>query len=307
MKLLLFYSSIVLLMLTSNIFAQINITDSTVQVIGYWNIGEKQSFSISEEKYQVKDSDTTSREFTSYTVDISVIDSTENSYTINWYYHDIQIQTDSEILNKLSTLLDSINIKILTDEYGAFVKIINWQEVREFILKGTSLLKDELKDIPNMNKIISQIEKMYSTEESISNAAINEIHQFYSYHGGQYKLGEQINSKIKSPNIYGGEPFDTDVSFSLDEIRYEDNNSVLRMTQSVNAEQLTKVTFDYLAQMANTMEAPSPKWDKFPTLTNNTWVTTQIHGSGWTIYSIETKEVSALDVLRVEERIIEIL
>ena len=78
------------------------------------------------------------------------------------------------------------------------------------------------------------------------------------------------------------------------------------MHQSVNSEQLTKTTFDYLTELSATMKVPGPKWEEFPPLKNETTTASRIHGDGWIIYSIETKEVSAENVLNVDERIIEI-
>ena len=56
--------------------------------------------------------------------------------------------------------------------------------------------------------------------------------------------------------------------------------------------------------MAETMQAPSPKREEFPYLHNETRTASRIHGSGWPIYSIQTKEVIAEDVIQIEERII---
>jgi len=287
-------------------YGQINMSDSTVQVIGYWDKNEKQSYIVTQDKYKVKDSDTTSREFYSYALDITIVDSTANSYTIDWFYHDYNIQSDNELIKKISSIVEDMTVTIITDELGAVKEVVNWMEIRGFIYKGTKMLKKETKDIPNLDKFISQMEKMYSSKESIEAAAIKEIQQFYTYHGGRYKLGEEINASMKVANLYGDEPFDTEVTLWLDEINPDDNNSIIRMKQTVNSEQLTKTTFDYLTKMAETMKVPGPKWEEFPPLKNETYTASRIHGSGWIIYSIETKEVSAEGALNVDERIIEI-
>ena len=79
----------IIFLISSNLFSQISIKDSTVQVIGYWSKYDKQSYDVTYEKYKVKNKDTISRELMKYEVDVKIIDSTANSYTIEWFYKNL--------------------------------------------------------------------------------------------------------------------------------------------------------------------------------------------------------------------------
>ena len=294
------------ILLSFGAFGQIDMNDSTAQVIGYWHMNEKQTYIITQEKFKIKDSDTTSREFYKYAIDMTIVDSTADSYVIDWFYRDYKIQSDNELIQKLSSITEDMNIKIRTDELGVFQEVVNWKEVRDYILKATKLMKKETNGIPNMDKIIKQIEGMYSTKQSIELGAVKEIQQYYTFHGGKYELGEEINADMQAANLYGGDPFDMKVTLWLDELNPDDNNFIIRMQQTINSEQLTNATFDYLVKMAETMKVRAPKKEDLPPLTNDTWTASRIHGSGWVIYTIETKEVKAEGVTNVEERIIEV-
>ncbi|MDO9257506.1 MAG: hypothetical protein Q7U54_18455 [Bacteroidales bacterium] len=287
-------------------YGQINMSDSTVQVIGYWNKHDKQTYTVTNENYKVKDSDTTSRESYKYVVDITIVDSTADSYTIDWFYHDYDIQAENELIKKLSSIAEDMTVTIITDDLGAFIEVVNWKDIRDYIFKATKLLKKEEKDIPGFDKLIEQMEQMYNSKEAIEASAIKEIQQFYTYHGAKYKLGEEITASMEVPNLYGSEPFDTEVILWLDEINTEDNNSIIRMQQIINSEQLTKTTFDYLTKISGTMNVPGPKWDDFPKLSNETWTSSRIHNGGWVVYSVETQKVSAEGVTNVKENTIEI-
>jgi hypothetical protein len=304
MKLILSFA--LTLFIICNSYSQINLHDSTVQVIGYWNNHEKQSYVVTHEKVKLNEMDTLSTEFFKYTVEVTIVDSTENSYTIDWYYHDYELQTDNPIMEKILSITEDMTIKIKTNEMGAFKEIVNWKQIRDYIYKATGLLKQETVSIPNMDKWIGQIENMYFSKEAIEASAINEIQQFYTYHGGRYKLNEEINTGMKVMNQYGGEPFDTDVTLWLDEINEMDNTSVLRMHQSVDPNQLTKATYHYLVFLSETLKIPGPKWEDIPPLSNEAWTASRIHGSGWPIYSVETRNVSAEGIVNTEETIIEI-
>jgi hypothetical protein len=294
------------IVLSVGAFGQINMNDSTAQVIGYWDMNEKQSYIVTQEKFKIKDSDTTSREFYKYAVDMTIVDSTANSYVIDWFYKDYEIQSDNELIQKLASITEDMTVRVRTDELGAFQEVINWKEVRDYILKGTKLLKKETKNIPNMDKFIKQLEGMYSTKESIELGAVKEMQQFYTFHGAKYEFGQEYNADMKVANLYGGEPFDTKVTVWLDELNPDDNNFIIRMQQTVDSEQLTNATFDYLVKMSETMKVPAPKKEEIPPLTNDTWTASRIHGTGWIIYSIETKETKAEGQTNIEERIIEI-
>ena len=294
--------------LSTTLPAQINMNDTTVQVIGYWDKNEKQSYSVTHESYRVKGTDTSSRDLSKYKVNITITDSTADSYTIDWFYHDYEIYSDNEVLQKISTIVQDMTITFITNELGVFQEVKNWKEVRDFIYKGLRMFKTETKEIPNMDKYIRQMEKMYDSKESIEAAAIKEIRLFHSFHGGKYSFNNNISATIKTANMYNSkEPFDTELILWVEEIDPEDNSSIICMEQTVNSEQLTKTSFDYLTEIAATLKTPAPVWSEFPALKNVTWTTSRIHGSGWVIYSIETKEVSTEEDLYIQECTIEIL
>lgn len=304
------FATLFLLLTTLEIVtAQINNTDSTAQVIGYWDNHEKQSYKVDYIKYKVKNQqDTTDRVKISYNVDITITDSTSNSYKIEWHYKNYQIDTNLELLKKISAIADDIKVVIKTDEMGAFTDLVNYKEVQDYIKKSTKKLKAEFKDIPKIEDIIKEIEKNYSSKEAIKALAIKDIHQFYSFHGAKYKLNEELNTTLKQENLLGGDPFDTEVTVIMDEINPDDNNVVIRMWQTVDPEQLTEATFNYMAKLSSEMKLPAPKREDIKNLRNETRLGSRIHASsGWVIYSIETKEISAEGVTNVEERIIEIL
>lgn len=294
----------IIFLISSNLFSQISIKDSTVQVIGYWSKYDKQSYDVTYEKYKLKNKDTISRELMKYEVDVKIIDSTANSYSIEWFYKNYSINTENELVRKLTSIADDISVKIKTDEYGAFLEVINWEEVRDYLEKVTEKLKVELKDVPNYKEIIANVMSIYSTKESVEANAIKDALQFYKFHGVKYKLGEELTGKLETSNNYGGKPFETNVQYSLDEINETDGNSILRSTEIINSEELTNATYNYLKK-SGTFGDKFPARDKFPSLTNETNTASRIHGeTGWIIYSIETKTITAEETTNIEERIL---
>lgn len=297
----------VFILLSTNLLGQINREDSTMQVVGYWDKNEKQTYEISYLKYKIQNEDTLSREYIKYDVDITIKDSTATSYTIEWFYKNFTSDTDNELLKKVYSIAEDMPVVIKTDEFGALSEVVNWEEVRDYITKSMKIVKQEFKNMPEMEKVFTQLEGVYTTKESIEANAIKDILQFYTYHGGKYTLGEEITAQMQFANNFGGKPFDADVTVSLDEIDSVDENAILRMYQTVNSNQLTDETYNYLLKTSQTLGTKLPPRDEFPPLQNEIWTASRIHGpSGWIIYSIETKEVSADNVINVEEREIEL-
>jgi hypothetical protein len=286
--------------------AQINMADSTAQVITYWDKGEKQNYTVTVEKLKIKGADTTTREYVSYDVEITVLKAEDKSYTIEWLYKNMQSNNDNPVIQKIFKINNDMKVVYKTDELGIFVEVVNWKEIKDFIHDAMVILKKDYNEIPGMDKIFNQIEKTYSTKEAIESVSIADIQQFHVFHGGKYKLAEQIELSMKVPNLYGEVPFDSQILVYLDEVNTNDKNFIIRSSQEINSEQLTKATFDYLTKMANTLKTTPPKREDLKDLENQTLTSSRIHDTGWVIYSIQTKTVTSDNVSSVEERVIEI-
>lgn len=287
-------------------FGQISLEDSTVQVIGYWDKNETQTYIITNEKYRVTDTDTTKREFVTYEVDITVKDSTANSYTIEWLYRHVDLDTENPFSRKLAGISNNLKVLIKTDELGAVKEIVNWEQIRDEIKKSTAALRKEFKHIPQIDLVVDKVEATFSSKEAIEALAVKDINQFYTFHGAKYDLGQEINGQLPVPNTLGEEPFTADVTILLDEINAEDDNYILRMWQTIDSEVLTEATYTHLKKIAGANAANFPTREDFPALQNEITTAARIHGSGWVIYSRETKEVTADGALAFEERVIEI-
>jgi hypothetical protein len=109
-------------------FAQIDMNDSTVQAIGYWDRNETYSYLVTSTKYKVTKDDTTARETLKYDLDITIKDSTANSYTIEWAYKNLQHSSTNELVRKLAAVSENIRVVIKTNEMGAFEEVVNWQD-----------------------------------------------------------------------------------------------------------------------------------------------------------------------------------
>lgn len=288
------------------ITAQINLKDSSVQAIGYWDKNEKQSYTITTDKFKIREGDTISKSQLTYDVDITVIDSTANSYVIEWKYSNYRVSGSELIKQRIEAGFQNLAIRIRTDDMGAFEEVLNWEDVRDHMKKSSTLLQEEFKHDPQAKEIMEEVAKIYNSKANIEAIAINDIQQFYTFHGGKYIKGEPAEASIQVPNVTGGKPFDADVFIYLDEINEKDENYILRYELSVNEKQLQEAVREYLINLAKKAGKPVPKDIALKPLVNTTQIGSRIHDYGWVIYSISTKTVSAGEILNIEERVIEI-
>lgn len=290
-----------------NCYGQINNSDSTFSVIGYWEKDEKQTYSILQEKYKIISGDTTSREVINYDVDVWIKDSSAKSYTIIWKYKNFETKTDNIFVKKLMSLNNNLEVIIKTDEMGSFQEVVNWKDIRHFINQALDTLRKEFKIIPNIKEITNQVSSMFSSKEEIESATIKEILQVYSFNGAKYKLNKILTGKQKIANIYGGEPFDADFEIEFTAIDTANNSGIIRFDKTFGKKQVTDATYEYLKKMAKTMKTSEPKREDIHELSMEDRTTSNIHGpSGWVLYSIYIREVISDNILTVESREIEL-
>lgn len=286
--------------------AQINLKDSTVQTVGYWDKKEKQNYNIVTDKFKVKGKDTISKARLTYDVEITVIDSTDKSYTLQWAYSNYKSTSTDKIRKKIDAAPQGLKILVKTDEMGSFEEVLNWQQVRDHMLRTSSLLRTEFGNDKGFDLVMKELEKIYSTKENIEAVAIGDIQQFYMFHGGKYTKGEPAEGTIQIPNVLTSKPFDADVFIYLDEINKDDNNYVLRYEQSVDEKQLIAAATEYVTTLAKKIGKLVPKDFDLKEMIHETIVGARMHEYGWPIYSILTKTVTSEDIINIEERVIEI-
>lgn len=298
---------LVLFVLASSLVnAQMNFQDSSAQAISYWSLGEKYEYAVSLQKLQFTETDTAYNETIRYEVEVSVIDSTENSYTIRWFYKNFTSDAKNPVVQKLAKIAEDISVDIKTDELGVIQSVENWEEVRDYMAKSFDTLIGDLPKSPEMDKIFNQMKRMYATKSSIEATAIQDAQQFHNFHGGKFTLHETVTGQIKTPNLYDNDrPFDTDVSVTLEELDAENNQYIIRSIQEVNSEQLTETTFKYLKEMTEGIGGKFMEREEFMDLTNVVETVSRIHNTGWVLESVLWKEVKAEGTTNMEIRRIE--
>ncbi len=289
--------------------AQINKADSTVQVVAYWSKGEKQIYDLEKIKYKIKGTDTTKTNVINCRVAVTVLDSTANSYTIEWKYLYCKSSENNELYQKLNDLSKDVKFIYKISELGDFAELLNWEEISAFyreVFKKIS--KDISTEKPEVKQLIKNLENSFCSREYIESAAIKDIQQFHFFHGIKVKLGEEITNKIPIPFPLTGSEIETDLTLFLDEIIEEDDNYIIRCRQIFDSEALKKVMGDYIDSLTKSMGAKKDfEFSKDMKVSGDIYTSALIHDSGWLVYGIHTTTMDFESSVTIEENTIEIV
>jgi len=236
---------ILLAVLLLPVFAlcQINTENSTVQVVGYWDKNEKQTYDFTYLRAFVKGVDTTVVESTRYKVDITVVDSTNNSYTINWKYHDIITDKGSDVVKRVAALNEGRVFQFTTDEMGSFKQLLNWEEAKKH--NDNTLRLFEKSDPPEMYQKISAVMRTkFATREAIETHSIKDILLFYGFHGIALDINETLEETIEENNPYSQKPIKSLASLEVSEVDAENGTFIVKFWQDFDSNNIAGILED---------------------------------------------------------------
>jgi len=255
-----------ILVLTFSITSAQNIvTDSTATVVGYWGKGEKKILTIQHDRVKYENEVLTYQEGSTYEAFVTIVDSTENSYTIEWAIKNVQTSRDANPLVKaLVKMTENLKIIYKTDELGTFSELINWEEMKNFLNTALEKMHDELNDSPEFINALNKVKEMFTTKAAIEQIMIREIQIYHTPYGLEYKLNEKLALETQLPNIFGGEPFPAVLNIELTEINPEENSCRLTMSTEMDEEKATEIVFDFVKKLAEQMGKPLPDLNELP-------------------------------------------
>lgn len=239
--------------------SQINYEDSTVRAITYWGLNESYTYEITQGKN--KEGKLAEDGLVRSEVKISVIDSTETSYTIEWRFrnHDIP---NLDLMPELKDLLNQKRYVYRINEFGEFEELLNWEEVRDNMLATTKAalkISNALND--SENDQINSFRESLMTKEYVEQKVIEPVNIFHSFFGVQYQLGEVLESEIEIPiPISNIQSIKAQIALWFDSIDEEYNTYTLCYEQKVDQEILKRLMsqfFDKLSNQLNVTNQPN--------------------------------------------------
>ena len=260
-----YFKNIFLVIITASFsiitLAQNKVTDSTATVLGYWKKGENISLAFKVRKQKFKDNVSTNDNTSSYTVNITVVAESPESYTLEWKSTGIKVSgTDANnpVVGKYAALAEGLTMRYKTDANGTFQELLNWQEVQKFTYATVDRIFAGM-NTPEIQKAIETTKKMFSTKESIEQVTAKEVQLYHSLYGGEYKLKEKITGETQLPNFLGGAPFDAIINIEMTSLDPQASTCDISVSQQLDKEKVTNALSEWIKKMSNGKETSIPE------------------------------------------------
>ena len=250
---------LVMALFASQAMAQINLQDSTVQVVAYWEKGDKYTYDVNHSKYVVENGDTTKLydNFTKYTIEVT--DSTGTGYKLKCIQEMavLGMDPDNPITKIIYKHLEDVTVPVVfnTDQYGTITGIDNMEQIRQQITEGlkivvedckkeidgmTAGLTDEQKQqfSEMMNQVLNSILQAYSNENTVYKA-YEEILTLFSFHGTKLDIGKRYRSETEESNpVLANTLLKVENMFSISQCDPESSWVGINMAKLYNSDQL---------------------------------------------------------------------
>ena len=296
---------IFLLALAAGAYAQM-MPDSTVQVVAYWELGEKVRYQVEESKRKVSGTDTTLVEKSAEIITLEVVDVTDSTYRINVSYDDFQHSDYARMAanDALEKAYGKTTFDIITDQYGTFLDI----ELPDHFAEEGDAAIDEMVAGASRDKglskeeqkVVSLFVKSLISPDAFTQAAIAEISPLLFFHGGRYGLSEEIEYDDEVQSLFGDASTITTLSSSV------------RLYQEADRDELQPYLASVLSQMTGAFapddEDAMKEVEEFledSEMYLEDYVVEEVHlPTGWPIAYIHTRYVGMTVDDEVSEQII---
>ena len=242
--------SSLLVCIVTTLSAQINLNDSTVQVVAYWSKGDSYDYLYDYYKYNIQGKDTISWERTISKINITVIDSTENSYTLQAVYdtpNAIRSGSDSisrELTSRISRTFGNDTVIVETNELGTIKRLVNFDKLRSRYLKAAEMTAEALSAQQGSEAqkdslfrfLKSTLSKQMGDTTVIVSTALEELSFLLYYHGCKMDFDEEYQIEENFPSLLGGAPCKGMRTFWIDEVDPENGSFRIASDAIVNTE-----------------------------------------------------------------------
>lgn len=253
----------ILLFTSTCLLSQID--TSKVAFVSYWSIGDSYNFKISRINEHWKDGKLTKDEKKEYIAKFTVLDSTENSYTISWSYEN-DLENTYRIPEKLLDRFSKYHlteIKYKTSEVGDFLEILNWKEVSEMMTNMFDdivevLGEDDNQKIATLKSAMQPFKEIYSSKQGIEYLVLKELQYFHFPMGLEYDISAPLFYDEELPNMLGGDPIKAKAKLYFENVNFDDHFCVIKQEMSLNPED----TRALLSQVFNQLKLGKNEMDE---------------------------------------------
>ncbi len=235
-------------------YSQNNSSDTSASCVAYWKKGERRTLSIIHNKVSYKAGEIESNFRFAYEADVLILDSTTEGYKVQWTFHLPQIVKKAHpLLADSLPVYEGMKMVFTTSGTGAFVELLNWQEVKDAYVK---MMEFSLpKNLDSAGKsAVAQSKAVFNSREMVEASLINEIRLFYFPFGYKFSITE-TKANTELPNPFGDEPLPAVQTFQITELKPEKDYFKLLVKQDIDKTGAEKILDGLLKKMNITQDS----------------------------------------------------
>lgn len=188
------------LLMSLNAAAQM-LADSTVQIVAYWQPGDKYSYNCERSEKEVNaQGDTTSRNYSTEIMEFEVVGMTDEAYQLKLTYRDAEYSDEfTQTLHDLTSKINGpMSVLFSTDRHGALMSIDNLDSLVEQYAKcvgplsefiAQSLTSEELEGF-DLEGYSNQLLASLANPQTIQTVILDDIGRLFFFHGARLEPGQ---------------------------------------------------------------------------------------------------------------------
>ncbi|MBO4817084.1 MAG: hypothetical protein J5498_02215 [Bacteroidales bacterium] len=294
-------------------------SDSLVQLVAYWELGDKFSYNTSTTKSQIVGKDTTVVEYETDITTYEVVAADDKMYRLRYTTSNESSNNPLyapvyDVIHKLTALSP---IEFETDELGSFQRMLplEWDKLTDAALEefinGAVEKNDTLKEGKEM---FSNMLRSLIQPSTFQMAYQSSIEETLKYHGLQYKIGEEYSYQYESPNLFvpDGNTITMNCVYWIDEDSTDEEFLTILSYQEADQDDFKETVKTMLKNVIGSAGEDLPEEELEKAIASmDVSITTngvaRFHlGSGWPIYYYQKKDVIILkDGVEEQHQLIE--
>lgn len=285
-----------LLLLLMTASAQNVTTDTSATCVAYWSKGDVKTFLITKTSVNYRSGKETKRSESIYESVMTVVDSTEIGYIIEWQCKPVKASTTDDIVTQM---LDQFKIVYSTTETGGFDSLINYEEVKKYIQQATKLALSATNEKPEVKNGVQQLMTALESRQAIEGIILREISAYHSPYGIEYSSRNPQVADAELPNIFGGDPIPAILTLALAKLDKRNDLAVISIDQKMDKEKAG----DFIKDMLTKLGAPASVINdkKFGSIDiHDNYLYDLTLSDGWIKKVVSKREVKFMDMRKID-------
>ncbi len=285
-----------------------------ITLMPHWRKGEKRQYAMVKARRKVQGPAALSGKGTTPVL-IEVLDANDAGHLLSWTMGETQVEDPAlaadPIAKAVVELTKNTTVVFQLDGDTRLTAVRNWQQLRAVGNKIAEACLQEMKrrgmDDTTVGKARQQFESLLGTRQQIEILFTRSSQIFFAPLGVEYSLGRPFEYEDKLANPFGGEPFPTRASFTLEKMDAASDIAIITWRQEIDPVAGARILEKIVRDLAARLGKPVPSGRLLDFINVKDVATFTVHlSSGWPqrvsyTRTMTTAGVSQEDSLTFEE------